>query len=98
MVDDDDADCRTCSTNSSVSINWVGGIMHEYDVVFTDRKTKQIRKDLCWGVRNGKVAPKTVDLTKNDGNDHPSCPSSPLSQSLVEFIQVTPPTVSVVYE
>jgi hypothetical protein len=48
----DDGDCSDCSTDStddstdstdsSVSINWVGGILHEYDVVFTDRKTKQI--------------------------------------------------------
>jgi hypothetical protein len=101
MVDDGDcSDCSTDSTDSSVSINWVGGIMHEYDVVFTDRKTKQIRNDLCWGVRDGKVVHKTVDLTENDDNDHPSCPSSPLSQSSVEFVQVTPPisTESVVYE
>jgi hypothetical protein len=85
MVDDGDcSDCSTCSTDNSVSIKWVGGIFHDYD----------------WGVRDGKVVPKTVDLTKNDDNDHLSCPSSPSSQSLVEFIQVTPPisTESFVYE
>jgi hypothetical protein len=99
MVDDGDcSDCSTDSTDSSNSIKWVGGIMHDYDVVFTNKKTKQIGIDLCWGVCNGKVVPKTVDLTKNDDSDHPSCPSSPLSQSLVEVIQVTPPTESVVYK
>ena len=82
-----------------VSINWVGNIMHDYDVVFTDRKTKQIRNDLCWSVRNGNFV-VTVDLTINDDNDHPSSPSSPLSQSSVEFIEVTQPTSteSVLYE
>jgi hypothetical protein len=82
MVDDgDSSDCSACSTDSSVSIKWVSGIFHDYDVVFTDRKTKQIRNDLCWDVCDGKVVPKTVDLTENDDNDHPSCPSSPSSQS-----------------
>ena len=37
MVDDDDcSECSICSTDSSVSINWVGNIMHDYDAVFTD--------------------------------------------------------------
>ena len=100
MVDDDDcSECSICSTDSSVSINWVGNIMHDFDVVFTDRKTKQIRKELGWCCKNGVIIFNIVDLTNHD-NDHPSFTSSPLSQSSVERIKVTQPTStqSVLYE
>jgi hypothetical protein len=50
MVDNDDcSECSsTSSTDSSCSINWVGNISGDYDVVFTDRKTKRTRNDLGW--------------------------------------------------
>jgi hypothetical protein len=69
------------------SIKWVGNISGHYDVVFTDRKTEQIRNDLGWGVHNGKIIHVTVDLTLNDENDQlsisappPSTPSTPSAQ------------------
>jgi hypothetical protein len=95
MVDNDDcSECSTCSTDdSSCSINWIGNITGDYDVVFTDRKTKRTRNDLGWGVRNGKIIHVTFGLTLNDDNDHPSVSalSTPLTSS-ARFRRVTPPT------
>jgi hypothetical protein len=97
MVDDDDGSvCSACcssSSSSSTSINWIGST-DNFDVVFTDKKTKQIRNDLGWGVRNGKVI-HVLDLT-NDDNDHSSVSATaPSSPSSVQFLRVTPPSSSV---
>jgi hypothetical protein len=104
MVDNDDRSvCSTCSTDSSCSINSVGNISGDYDVVFTDRETEQIRNDLGCGVHNGKIIHVTVDLTLNDDNDHPSIsappPSTPSTPS-AQLHRVTPPTLigSILYE
>ena len=101
ILDDDecstcifDCTCSSASSSSTTDINWIGDTVN-FDVVFTDKKTKQIRNALGYSVCNGKVLP--IDLT-NDDNDHPSVfPSTP---STVEFVRVTPPSSngSVLYE
>ena len=94
-VDDDDDDCSicisccTCSSASTTDVSWKGSIMTgNFDIVITDKKTKQVRKNKGCSFHNGK--PIHCDLT----NSPPPSPSSS-----VEFVRVTPPSVgSVIYE
>ena len=93
--DDDDDDCSvcisccTCSSASTTDVSWKGSIMTgNFDIVITDKKTKQVRKNSGCSFHNGK--PIHCDLT----NSPPPSPSSS-----VEFVQVTPPSIgSVIYE
>ena len=103
LLDDDecstclfDCTCSSASSSSTTDVNWVGDT-ENFDVVFTDKKTKQIRNVLGWSFRNGKVLP--IDLTNNDDNDHPSV-SAQSTPSTVEFVRVTPPSSngSILYE
>ena len=98
-VDDDDDDCSicisccTCSSASTTDVNWVCRNFDDFDIVITDKKTKQVRKNSGGSFRNGicyKYAHVDVDLT----NSPPPSPSSS-----VEFVRVTPPSIgSVIYE
>ena len=96
--DDDDDDCSicisccTCSSASTTDVSWKGSIMTgNFDIVITDKKTKQVRKNRGGSFRNGICYNNShVDLT----NSPPPSPSSS-----VEFVRVTPPSVgSVIYE
>mgnify|MGYP005683726081 CR=1 FL=1 len=97
-VDDDDDDCSiciscctcsTCSSASTTDVSWKGSIMTgNFDIVITDKKTKQVRKNSGCSFHNGK--PIHCDLT----NSPPPSPSSS-----VEFVGVTPSsTQSIRYE
>ena len=95
--DDDDDDCSvcisccTCSSASTTDVNWVCRSFDDFDIVITDKKTKQVRKNRGGSFRNGICYNNShVDLT----NSPPPSPSSS-----VEFVRVTPPSVgSVIYE
>jgi hypothetical protein len=86
--------CSSASSSSTTDINWIGDTVN-FDVVFTDKKTKQIRNALGYSVLNGKVLP--IDLTNDDHHPSVSAPSTP---STVEFVRVTPPSsnASILYE
>ena len=98
-VDDDDDDCSicisccTCSSASTTDVNWVCRNFDDFDIVITDKITKQVRKNSGGAFRNGiniKYTQVEVDLTY-------SPPPSPSSS--VEFVRVTPPSIgSVIYE
>ena len=98
-VDDDDDDCSvcisccTCSSASTTDVSWVGSILHDFAIVITDKKTKQVRNNTGGSFRNGifyKYTHVDVDLT----NSPPPSPSSS-----VEFVRVTPPSAqTIVYE
>ena len=99
MDDDDDDDdcsvcisCCTCSSASTTDVNWVCSDFNNFEVVIHDKKTKQIRNNMGYRVRNGICINNShVDLTID------SPPPSPSSS--VEFVRVTPSSVgSVIYE
>jgi hypothetical protein len=99
-IDDDDSSCTTCSSDSTYSINRIGGI-YNADIIYRHRKTGVINKQLSYNVRNSIII-KPIDLTDNDPPPTLPPPSTPSVPSIVQYNQITPATEesfeSILYE
>ena len=84
-IDDDDSSCATCSSDSTYSINRIGGI-YNADIIY-----RIINKQLSYNDRNSIII-KPIDLTDHDPPSTLPPPSTPSVPSTVQYNRVTPPT------
>jgi hypothetical protein len=89
-IEDDDGSCGTCSSDSTYSINRIGGI-YNADIIYRHRKTGKINKQLSYNVRNSIII-QPIDLTDNGPPSTLPPPSTPSVPSTVQYNRITPPT------